>query len=60
MLTRSEQQRGLAGGVAALTVIALLVLVPVAVLLAFAPTGLVQGSVVDDYTLSLLRFTLLQ
>ncbi|MCJ8506543.1 thiamine/thiamine pyrophosphate ABC transporter permease [Rhizobium lemnae] len=60
MLTRSEQQRGLAGGVAALTVIALLVLVPVAVLLAFAPTGLVQGSVVDDYTLSLLRFTLSQ
>lgn len=60
MLTKAEQQRGLAGGITSLVLVGLLVLVPVSVLLFSSPSSTASGSLTDTYTLSLLRFTLLQ
>lgn len=60
MLTRAEQRRGLAGGIASLALVGVLIVLPVAVLLLSSPSGTVQNVFTDAYTLSLLRFTLLQ
>jgi thiamine transport system permease protein len=59
MLTRAEQTRGLAAGAASLVLIGLFVTLPTAALLMTAPAGLGQA-LFDAYTLSILRFTLLQ
>lgn len=59
-MTRAEHRRGLAGGIASLALVGLLVLLPVIVLLFSSPSGTVQNVLTDAYTLSLLRFTLLQ
>ncbi|MCY1665574.1 thiamine/thiamine pyrophosphate ABC transporter permease [Rhizobium sp. SL86] len=59
MLTRAEQTRGLAAGAASLLLIGLFVTLPTAALLMTAPDGLGQ-TLFDAYTLSILRFTLLQ
>jgi thiamine transport system permease protein len=59
MLTRGEQKRGLAAGLASLALVALLVALPVGALLSAAPASQ-SLSLFDSYTLSLLRFTLLQ
>lgn len=60
MLTKAEQQRGMAGGIASLVLVGLLVLVPVAVLLFSSPSSAARGVLTAPYTFSLLRFTLLQ
>lgn len=60
MLTQAERRRGLAGGIASLALVGLLVLLPVIVLLFSSPSGTVQNVLTDAYTISLLRFTLLQ
>ncbi|MGE6741563.1 thiamine/thiamine pyrophosphate ABC transporter permease [Allorhizobium pseudoryzae] len=59
MLTKAEQTRGLAAGAASLLLIGLFVTLPTIALLMTAPDGLGQA-LFDDYTLSILRFTLLQ
>ena len=59
MLTRGEQKRGLAAGLASLVLVALFVVLPVGALLSAAPASQ-SLSLFDSYTLSLLHFTLLQ
>lgn len=59
MLTKGEQTRGLTAGAASLVLIGGFVTLPTVALLMTAPEGLGQA-LFDDYTLSILRFTLLQ
>ncbi|WP_137129297.1 thiamine/thiamine pyrophosphate ABC transporter permease [Rhizobium sp. FY34] len=60
MLTRGERRRGLAAGMVSLAVVSLLVALPTVALLSAAPATQGLSSVFDSYTLSLLRFTVLQ
>ncbi|SIQ69475.1 thiamine transport system permease protein [Rhizobium sp. RU35A] len=59
MLSTGEVRRGLAAGGASLAAIGGLVTLPTGALLALAPASS-AGTLFDSYTLSLLRFTLLQ
>lgn len=59
MLTATQRRRGLAAGATSLAAVAVFVAAPVAALLTTAPASS-QSALLDGYTASLVRFTLLQ
>lgn len=58
MLTEAEHRRAIAGGTGAVALVAVLILLPIAALLWVSPPS--PQALLDSYTLSLVRFTLLQ